>query len=132
MAGQIVDASLVPAPKQRNTEEEKAAIKAGKSHREIRPDAPNRAARKHPTACWTLKVGGTVRFRQDGAVTVAPPTDRQHGTGDVPRVQARRPRRETPNAASAAFSGCLVSVSASAGDSGQSGGVGGRARSLLA
>ena len=33
MAGQIVDASLVPAPKQRNTEAEKAAIKAGKSAR---------------------------------------------------------------------------------------------------
>jgi transposase, IS5 family len=31
MAGQIVDASLVPAPKQRNTEGEKAAIKAGKT-----------------------------------------------------------------------------------------------------
>ena len=31
MAGQIVDASLVPAPKQRNTDGEKEAIKAGKS-----------------------------------------------------------------------------------------------------
>jgi len=31
MGGQIVDATLVPAPKQRNTEDEKAAIKAGKS-----------------------------------------------------------------------------------------------------
>ena len=30
MSGQIVDASLVAAPRQRNTEEEKAAIKAGK------------------------------------------------------------------------------------------------------
>ena len=29
MAGQIVDASLVPAPKQRNTEDEKQAIKEG-------------------------------------------------------------------------------------------------------
>jgi len=38
MSGQIVDASLVPAPKQRNTEGEKAAIKAGKS-------APTTAAR---------------------------------------------------------------------------------------
>ena len=28
--GQIVDASVVPAPKQRNTEDEKAAIKQGK------------------------------------------------------------------------------------------------------
>lgn len=35
MAGQIVDASLVPAPKQRNSDGEKAAIKAGKTAREI-------------------------------------------------------------------------------------------------
>ena len=35
MSGQIVDASLVPAPKQRNAEGEKAAIKAGKSAEEI-------------------------------------------------------------------------------------------------
>src|SRR4029079_9046873 len=40
MSGQIVDASLVPAPKQRNTESEKAAINAGKSAREIWPDEP--------------------------------------------------------------------------------------------
>ena len=31
MSGQIVDASLVAAPRQRNTEKEKAAIKAGKN-----------------------------------------------------------------------------------------------------
>jgi transposase, IS5 family len=31
MSGQIVDASLVAAPRQRNTDEEKAAIKAGKT-----------------------------------------------------------------------------------------------------
>lgn len=35
MGGQIVDATLVPAPKQRNTEEEKAEINAGKSARQI-------------------------------------------------------------------------------------------------
>jgi hypothetical protein len=49
MAGQIVDASLVPAPKQRNTDGEKAAIKAGKSAREIWPDEPNRRPRRTPT-----------------------------------------------------------------------------------
>ena len=37
MSGQIVDASLVAAPRQRNTEEEKAAIKAGKTAVEIWP-----------------------------------------------------------------------------------------------
>lgn len=30
MGGQIIDATVVPAPKQRNTEEEKAAIKDGR------------------------------------------------------------------------------------------------------
>jgi IS5 family transposase len=66
MSGQIVDASLVPAPKQRNTEDEKAAIKAGKSADEIWPDEPNKAAQKDTNARWTLKVGGKVRYRPDG------------------------------------------------------------------
>ena len=66
MSGQIVDASLVPAPKQRNTEDEKAAIKAGKSARRIWPDNPNRAAQKDVDARWTLKAGGKVRHRPDG------------------------------------------------------------------
>jgi transposase, IS5 family len=66
MSGQIIDASLVPAPKQRNTEAEKAAIKDGKSAAEIWPDAPNKAAQKDTDARWTLKVGGKVRHRPDG------------------------------------------------------------------
>ena len=66
MAGQIVDASLVPAPKQRNTEDEKAAIKAGKSAAEIWPDEPSKAAQKDTNARWTLKIGGKVRYRPDG------------------------------------------------------------------
>jgi IS5 family transposase len=66
MAGQIVDASLVPAPKQRNTEAEKAAIKAGKSAGEIWPEEPNKAAQKDVDARWTLKIGGKVRYRPDG------------------------------------------------------------------
>lgn len=45
MSGQIVDASLVPAPKQRNTDAEKA-IKAGKTVREIWPDEPARQRRR--------------------------------------------------------------------------------------
>jgi len=66
MAGQIVDASLVPAPKPRNTDGEKAAIKDGKSAREIWPDEPNKAAQKDVSARWTLKLGGKVRHRPDG------------------------------------------------------------------
>jgi len=66
MSGQIVDASLVPAPKQRNTEAEKVAIKAGKSACEIWPDEPAKAAQKDVDARWTLKIGGKVRHRPDG------------------------------------------------------------------
>ena len=66
IGGQIVDASLVPAPKQRNTEDEKAAIKAGKSAKEIWPDQPNKAAQKDTQARWTLKIGGKIRYRPDG------------------------------------------------------------------
>ena len=58
--------SLVPAPKQRNTDGEKEAIKAGKSAREIWPDEPNKAAQKDTNARWTLKIGGKVRYRPDG------------------------------------------------------------------
>ena len=57
---------LVPAPKQRNTEGEKTAIKASKSAKEIWPDEPNKAAQKDTNARWTLKIGGKVRYRPDG------------------------------------------------------------------
>ena len=55
MAGQIVDATLVAAPRQRNTEGEKAAIKAGKAADEIWPDRPARARQKDTHARWTVK-----------------------------------------------------------------------------
>ncbi len=41
--GQIVDASLLAAPRQRNTHGEKAAIREGKSAAEIWPDKPAKA-----------------------------------------------------------------------------------------
>lgn len=66
MSGQIVDASLVPAPKQRNTDSEREAIKSGKSAQDIWPDEPNKAAQKDIDARWTLKIGGKVRYREDG------------------------------------------------------------------
>jgi hypothetical protein len=40
MSRQIFDANLVAAPRQRNTDEEKAAVKAGKTAAEIWPDKP--------------------------------------------------------------------------------------------
>jgi transposase, IS5 family len=46
MAGQIVDATLVAAPRQRNTDAEKARIKAGESADEIWPDKPAKARQK--------------------------------------------------------------------------------------
>ena len=55
MGGQIVDATLVAAPKQRNTQEEKDAIKAGKSADEVWPDKPAKAAQKDVDARWTIK-----------------------------------------------------------------------------
>jgi hypothetical protein len=50
-----VDATLVAAPKQRNTAAEKEAIKAGKSAAEFWPDQPAKAAQKDTDARWTLK-----------------------------------------------------------------------------
>ena len=55
MGGQIVDATLVSAPKQRNTETEKAAVKDGRSAAEIWPDEPAKARQKDTDARWTLK-----------------------------------------------------------------------------
>lgn len=52
MGGQILDATIVPAPTQRNTDEEKAAIKEGRV-----PEAwkPAKAAQKDRDARWTVK-----------------------------------------------------------------------------
>jgi len=55
MGGQIVDATLVAAAKQRNTEAEKAAVKEGRSATDIWPDEPAKAAQKDTDARWTLK-----------------------------------------------------------------------------
>lgn len=55
MGGQIVDASLVSAPRQRNTRAEKEAIKAGKTARQIWPDKPAKAAQKDTEARGTVK-----------------------------------------------------------------------------
>ena len=66
MSGQIVDASLVPAPKQRNSDGEKEAIKDGKTAAEIWPDHPAKAAQKDVDARWTLKIGSKVRYKPDG------------------------------------------------------------------
>lgn len=57
MSGQIVDASLIAAPKQRNTSEEKQRIKAGETADEIWSDKPAKARQKDTDARWTVQFG---------------------------------------------------------------------------
>jgi IS5 family transposase len=66
MSGQIVDASLVAAPKQRNTEEEKRAIKDGKIPNEWK-DNPHKLAQKDRDARWTVKYT-KAKPREDGSL----------------------------------------------------------------
>ena len=89
MGGQIVDASLIAAPKQRNTEEEKKAVKEGRI-----PEAwkakPAKLRQKDRDARWTVKFS-KAKARPDGSippVDIAIPTfgyqnhvsiDREHG-----------------------------------------------------
>ncbi|MGB3898014.1 MAG: IS5 family transposase [Mesorhizobium sp.] len=89
MSGQIVDSTLVAAPKQRNTKEEKDEIKAGRI-----PDAwkgrPAKLRQKDRDARWTVKFS-KAKPREDGTVPpvdIAIPTfgyqnhisiDREHG-----------------------------------------------------
>ena len=54
MGGQIVDASIIAAPKQRNTDGEKAEIKAGRIP-EAWKDKPAKLAQKDRDARWTVK-----------------------------------------------------------------------------
>jgi transposase, IS5 family len=54
MGGQIIDATLVAAPKQRNTDGEKAALKAGEIPEEWK-DQPARLRQKDRDARWTVK-----------------------------------------------------------------------------
>jgi IS5 family transposase len=65
MSGQIVDAPLVAAPRQRNTDGEKAAIKAGHGAQEIWPDKPTRARQKDVDARWAVKFANA-KLAEDG------------------------------------------------------------------
>lgn len=89
MGGQIVDATLVAAPRQRNTDEEKARIKAGEKSVAIWPEKPAKAAQKDVDARWTVKFS-KAKPKADGTtqVDIAIPTfgykshisvDRRHG-----------------------------------------------------
>ena len=57
MGGQIVDATLIFAPKQRIPDDEKGAIKAGEREFGPWPGWPAKAAQKDTDARWTVKTG---------------------------------------------------------------------------
>ena len=65
MSGQLVDSTLVAAPKQRNPDDEKRQIKEGKSAAEIWPDDPAKSRQKDTHARWTVQFG-KARIREDG------------------------------------------------------------------
>ena len=89
MGGQIIDATLIAAPKQRNTEEEKTAIKEGRIPEDWKAK-PAKLRQKDRDARWTVKFS-KAKERADGskpAVDIAIPTfgyqnhvsiDRQYG-----------------------------------------------------
>jgi IS5 family transposase len=54
MSGQIVDATIVAAPKQRNTDDEKKAIKEGRIPEDWK-EKPAKRAQKDRDARWTIK-----------------------------------------------------------------------------
>ena len=68
--GQIVDATLVAAPRQRLTGNEKAQIKKGRGAAEIWPEKPAKARQKDVDARWTLQ-RSRPRARADGAEPTA-------------------------------------------------------------
>jgi IS5 family transposase len=70
MSGQIVDASLIAAPKQRNTQNEKDDIKAGRIPGEW-AKKPAKLAHKDRDARWTMKFT-KAKEQRDGA---APPVN---------------------------------------------------------
>ena len=89
MGGQIIDATLIAAPKQRNTEEEKTAIKEGRIPEDWKAK-PAKLRQKDRDARWTVKFS-KAKERANGskpAVDIAIPTfgyqnhvsiDRQYG-----------------------------------------------------
>jgi IS5 family transposase len=66
MGGQIVDATIVEAPHQRNSDGEKAVLKAGKIPADWQAN-PAKLAQKDCDARWTLKRGRVAEPRPDGS-----------------------------------------------------------------
>jgi transposase, IS5 family len=72
MGGQIIDATIVEAPKQRNSEGEKRDIKEGKVPEEWKAN-PHKLAQKDMDAHWTLKRGRKPDPARHKAVEIAIP-----------------------------------------------------------
>ena len=70
MSGQIVDASLIAAPRQRNTDDEKRAIKEGRIPQDWK-DKPAKLRQKDRDARWTVKFT-KAKPKEDGST---PPVD---------------------------------------------------------
>jgi IS5 family transposase len=71
MGGQIIDATVVPAPKQRNTEAEKTAIKEGRVPEEWKPA---KARQKDRDARWSIKYS-KAKVREGADPKAAKPVD---------------------------------------------------------
>jgi transposase, IS5 family len=70
MSGQIIDASLIAAPRQHNSEDEKQAIKGGRIPKDWK-DKPAKLRQKDRDARWTVKFT-KAKPRDDGSM---PPVD---------------------------------------------------------
>jgi len=70
--GQIIDATVIAAPRQHLTDEEKALIKEGKAADEIWPDEPTKASQKDIDARWTMKRGSLKRSEAGEARAAVP------------------------------------------------------------
>ena len=79
MGGQIVDASIVAAPKQRNSDGEKADIKAGKIPKDWQ-NKPAKLAQKDRDARWTVKYS-KAKDKPDGSRHAARGEERPGATG---------------------------------------------------
>jgi transposase, IS5 family len=119
MGGQIIDASIVAAPKQRNTDGEKREIKAGRIP-EAWQDKPAKLAQKDRDARWTVK-WSKAKPADDGSprVDLAIPAfgyknhigiDRRHGLIRtwVATDAARHDGAQLPNLTSKANTGSEV------------------------
>ena len=70
--GQIIDATVIAAPRQQLSDAEKALIRQGKAANEIWPEEPAKAAQKDIDARWTMKRGSLKRSEAGEARFVAP------------------------------------------------------------